>query len=463
MRILPAIDLMNGRAVQLEGGDPSKLKYEADPFEKAKEFSIAEALWIVDLDATLGIGSNLETIKQLVQQYPCFVGGGIRTKELADEILQAGAEKICIGTRALEEPSFLEQFDPEKVIVALDFKDGKLQKKGWTEEAKLPELSAKYYLITNVSVEGKEQGPDFEFIQNIISKYPNAIISGGVSSKEDVLKIKNMGAYAVVIGSALYSGKIKLEEVLKMKKIMPCLDTLNGKLVKGVKFEINKEFGDPAEYAKKYCEQGADEIAVLDINATPEGRETLLSVVRNVSAVCTVPLTVGGGMRSVEDIEKVLQAGADKVSINTAAVKNPNLIREAAEKFGSEKIVVAIDFTKQGDSWKVLTNAGKNLVDKDAIEWAKEVEQLGAGAILPTSLDADGTKSGFDLEATRLIKETVSVPIIASGGAGNLEDIYKVLTEGKADIALAASIFHYGTYTVQQVKDYLKEKGVEVL
>jgi len=247
-----------------------------------------------------------------------------------------------------------------------------------------------------------------------------------------------------------------------MKKIMPCLDTLNGKLVKGVKFEINKEFGDPAEYARKYCEQGADELAVLDINATPEGRETLLSVVKSVSPVCTVPLTVGGGMRTIEEIEKVLQAGADKVSINTAAVKNPDLIREAAEKFGSDKIVVAIDFTKQGDSWKVLINAGKTLVDKDAIEWAKEAEQLGAGAILPTCLDADGTKQGFDLEATRLIKESVSVPVIASGGAGSLEDMYKVLTEGKADIALAASIFHYGTYTVQEVKEYLKKNGVEV-
>ena len=246
-----------------------------------------------------------------------------------------------------------------------------------------------------------------------------------------------------------------------MKKIMPCLDTFNGKLVKGVKFEINKEFGDPAEYAKKYCEQGADEIAVLDINATPEGRETLLDVVRSVSAVCTVPLTVGGGMRSVEEIGRVLNASADKVSINTAAVKNPGLIREANEKFPGQ-VVVAIDFTKQEDSWKVLVNAGKTLIDKDAIAWAREAERLGACAILPTCLDADGTKQGFDLEATRAIKDAVSVPVIASGGAGTLEDMYRVLTEGKADVALAASIFHYGTFTVRQVKEYLAERGVEV-
>ena len=206
---------MNGRAVQLEGGDPTKLKYSAGPFEKAREFSIADTLWLVDLDAALARGSNLGIIKQLLKEYKCFVGGGIRTKELAEELLSAGAEKICVGTRALEDPSFLTQFDPEKVIVALDFKDGKLQTRGWTAEAELPQLNARYYLITNISVEGREEGPDFEFIQNAISRYPNAIISGGVSSKEDILKIKSMGAYAVVIGSALYSGKLKLEEVLK--------------------------------------------------------------------------------------------------------------------------------------------------------------------------------------------------------------------------------------------------------
>jgi cyclase len=247
-----------------------------------------------------------------------------------------------------------------------------------------------------------------------------------------------------------------------MKKIMPCLDTFDGKLVKGVKFEINKEFGNPAMYAKKYCEQGADELAVLDINATPEGRTTLLEVVKNVSEACTVPLTVGGGMRTLEEIGKVLAAGADKVSINTAAVKNPGLIKEAAEKFGSGKTVVAIDATKKDGTWKVLVNAGKTLVDVDAVEWAREAEQLGAGALLPTSLDADGTKQGYDIELTRAIKDSVSIPVIASGGAGTLEDIYNVLTEGKADIALAASIFHYGDYTVKQVKEYLKGKDVEV-
>ena len=217
MIILPAIDIMGGQAVQLESGDPEKIKYSANPFEKAQEFTRAGAkiLWIVDLDAALGIGSNIEIIKELLKKYRCFVGGGIRTKELANEVLQAGAEKICIGTRAIEDPKFLNQFDLEKVVLALDIKDGKLQKKGWTEEAKLPEISAKYVLATNVSVEGREKGPNFEFIENTLSKCPNVIISGGISSKADILKIKKMGAYAAVIGSALYSRKIKLKEVFE--------------------------------------------------------------------------------------------------------------------------------------------------------------------------------------------------------------------------------------------------------
>lgn len=225
MKIFPAIDLMNGRAVQLEGGNPEKIKYSADPFNKAQEFSIAETLWVVDLDAAFGTGSNLKIVKGLLKKYKCYVGGGIRTKKLADELLEAGAEKICIGTRALEDPKFMEQFDSENVILALDFRDGKLQKKGWTENAELPEINAKsvlstakYVLATNVSVEGKEQGPDFEFIKSAISKYPNVIISGGISSASDVFRIKKLGAYAVVIGGALYSGKLKLEDVIKYEK-----------------------------------------------------------------------------------------------------------------------------------------------------------------------------------------------------------------------------------------------------
>jgi len=459
MKILPAIDLMNGKAVQLEGGNPEKVKYEVDPFEKAEEFSRARVLWIVDLDAALERGSNLEIIKQLLKKYKCYVGGGIRSKELADELLEAGAEKICIGTKALEDPKFLENFDKEKVILALDFKNGKLQKKGWTEDVEMPEINAKYVLVTNVSVEGREAGPDFEFIQNIVKKYENVIISGGISSLSDIQKVRKAGAYSAVIGSALYSGKIKLSEVLEIlpKRILPCLDVLNGKVRKGIKFNLQKYKGDPVELAKEYYKQGADELVFLDIGATIQSKNTMLDVVEQVSKQVFIPLTVGGGVRTLEDIKNLLRAGADRVSMNTAAVKNPDLITQASEKFGSQCIVVAIDAMSDGT---VMIKGGTEKTDLNVVDWAKKCEQLGAGEILLTCFDADGTKQGYNIELTKSIYTTVNIPLIASGGAGSLEDVYDVMPV--CDAALAASIFHFSEYTVQDVKNFLKEKGVVV-
>lgn len=244
------------------------------------------------------------------------------------------------------------------------------------------------------------------------------------------------------------------------KRIIPCLDVLNGKVVKGIKFDIQNYSWDVVELAKKYYEQGADELVFLDIGATPENRRTLIELVEKVSEQIFIPFTVGGGIRTVEDIRKILKAGADKVSINTAAVENPNLIEKASKKFGSQCIVIAIDARKKGKFWEVLINSGKLEIGLDAVEWAKQVESFGAGEILLTSFDKDGTKSGYDLELTKKISETVRIPVIASGGAGSLEDIYKVTQV--ADAVLAASIFHFSKYTVQDVKNYLKEKGVVV-
>lgn len=251
---------------------------------------------------------------------------------------------------------------------------------------------------------------------------------------------------------------------MSLKKIIPCLDMKNGRVVKGVKFVNIKDAGDPVEFAKEYIKQGADELVLLDISASLEKRKTMLDVVRKVAAVTTIPFTVGGGIRSLEDIKDVLDAGADKVSINTAAVENPKLIKESTEKFG-KKIVVAIDVRKNNkmkSGYEVLIYGGEKATGKDAVEWAKEAVSLGAIAILPTSKDRDGTKEGYDLEITRKIKEEVNVPVIASGGVGNLKHILDGLTKGKADAALAASIFHFKKYTVKNIKDYLKKNGVEV-
>lgn len=272
------------------------------------------------------------------------------------------------------------------------------------------------------------------------------------------------------------------------KRIIPCLDVKDGRVVKGVRFVSLRDAGDPVSVAKEYEKQKADELVFLDITASHEGRRTMIDVVRRVAARIFMPFTVGGGIRSIEDIRGLLNAGADKVSLNTAAVERPSLIREAAKRFGSQCIVVAIDAksigrvqskeyrvqkkTKNRSSglcsltsesrWEVFTHGGRKARGLDAVKWAKQAQSLGAGEILLTSMDYDGTKNGFDISLTAAVSGSLKIPVIASGGAGNLKDFYEVFRKGKADAALAASIFHYGEYTVAELKRYLKRKGVNI-
>jgi imidazole glycerol-phosphate synthase subunit HisF len=251
------------------------------------------------------------------------------------------------------------------------------------------------------------------------------------------------------------------------KRIIPCLDVKEGRVVKGVRFENLRDAGDPVEIAKQYDAEGADELVFLDITASYEKRGILLDVVRRTAEAVFMPLTVGGGIRNTEDIRSLLKSGADKVSLNTRAVENPQLLQDGAEKFGAQCIVLAID-AKRKDSknpskgWEVYTHGGRTATGKDAVEWAKEGVQLGAGEILLTSMDQDGMKNGYDLELTRAISESVNVPVIASGGVGALEHLADGITEGKADAVLAASIFHYREYSVKQAKEYLRSKNISV-
>ena len=248
------------------------------------------------------------------------------------------------------------------------------------------------------------------------------------------------------------------------KRIIPCLDVTNGRVVKGTNFVDLVDAGDPVESAVAYNEQQADEIVFLDITASSDGRDTMVDVVRETAAQCFVPLTVGGGIRGVADMSRMLLAGADKVGVNTAAICRPEVIDEGAKAFGNQCIVVAIDAKRQAPGkWGVYTHGGRRPVEGlDAIEWVKEVYNRGAGEILLTSMDADGTKNGYDLELTRVVSEAVGIPVIASGGAGNLEHMVEVLDEGKADAVLAASIFHFGQHTVPEAKDYFRECGIPV-
>jgi cyclase len=247
------------------------------------------------------------------------------------------------------------------------------------------------------------------------------------------------------------------------KRIIPCLDVNAGRVVKGVNFVELRDAGDPVEIARRYDEQGADEITFLDITASSDERETIFHIVEQVANQVFIPLTVGGGVRAVEDVRRLLNAGADKVSMNTAAVNNPQLVFDASDKVGSQCIVVAIDAKQTGpEKWEVFTHGGRKNVGLDVIEWAKKVAELGAGEILLTSMDRDGAKNGFDLELTRRVSEAVSIPVIASGGVGNLQHLVDGVKQGKADAVLAASIFHYGEYTVRQAKEFMRAQGVEV-
>ena len=246
-------------------------------------------------------------------------------------------------------------------------------------------------------------------------------------------------------------------------RIIPCLDVKDGRVVKGVNFVGLRDAGDPAEQAKIYDAQGADELCLLDITASSDNRDTLYHVVTDVAEHCFMPLTVGGGVRTIEDIRKLLLAGADKVSINTAAVHNPEFVQEAAEKFGSQCIVVAIDAkTTAPDTYEIFTHGGRKPTGINAVEWAKKMVDLGAGEILLTSMDRDGTKQGFDIPMTRAISDAVSVPVIASGGVGELEHFATGVKEGHASAVLAASVFHFGTYSIEEVKTYMKEAGIPV-
>ena len=248
------------------------------------------------------------------------------------------------------------------------------------------------------------------------------------------------------------------------KRIIPCLDVNNGRVVKGINFVNLQDAGDPVEVAAAYDKAGADEVVVLDITATSDARGTVVDMVRKVAEKVFIPFTVGGGIRTVEDFKVLLREGADKISINSSAINNPRLISDAADKFGSQCVVVAIDARRRADGsgWNIYKNGGRIDVGMDAVEWAMQADKLGAGEILLTSMDCDGTKAGYDIELTRMIAENVSIPVIASGGAGTKEHFYEAVTEGKADAALAASLFHYKELEIMDLKNYLAEQGVSV-
>ena len=485
MLIIPAIDIIGGKCVRLLRGDFSLMtEYSKDPLKVARNFQKAGAsrIHVVDLEgAKKGFPVNREKILQIAQtlKIDVEVGGGIRNFETAESYLQNGVKKVILGSAALEDIALLKRlvrtFGSDRILVALDLRQGKIMTDGWLKESEkscekflsdLVKVGVRELIFTDVDRDGTLTIPNLTFLKDLIWYGFNIILSGGVSDLRSIEAAREIGANGVIVGKAIYEKKIDLKEaVLRFqsgltKRIIPCLDVKDGRVVKGVNFEGLRDAGDPVELAKFYSDSLADELVLLDISATNEGRKTMVETVEAVARAISIPFTVGGGINSLDQIEELLKCGADKVSINSAAVKNPDLIREAVEKFGSQCVVVAVDVKKIDGVWRVFVNAGKTKTDLDALEWASSLEKMGAGEILITSMDRDGTKSGYDLDLLKRLSERLKISVIASGGAGSLKDMEEAFSVGGADAVLVASLFHDKEISIAEAKKYLASKNI---
>lgn len=491
--VIPAVDIRNGKCVRLfQGREDRETVYGDDPAAMALRWQRegARFLHVVDLDgAFTGEPQNLGTLRDILETVavPVEFGGGLRSMDAIRRVFKLGVDRVILGTAAIRDRGLLraavEEFG-QQVFVGLDARDGRVTVDGWKSDSGVRALEvlgevenagAGGVIYTDVATDGALSGPNFVAVAEILAAARVPVIaSGGIATAGHLRRLAGLGGgglYGAIVGKALYSGALTLTDSIAAasgeasqlaRRIIPCLDVKEGRVVKGVKFVELRDAGDPVEAARAYDEAGADELVFLDITASHEGRPTIVDVVSRTAEAVFMPLTVGGGIRTMEDIRALLRAGADKVSINTAAVGDPSFIDRASRTFGSQCIVLAIDARRRGDGWEVYTHGGRTPAGKDAVRWAREGAERGAGEILLTSMDADGTEDGYDLALTRSVSGAVGVPVIASGGAGTLEHLYAVLTEGKADAALAASIFHFGTYTIGETKHYLREKGVEI-
>jgi imidazole glycerol-phosphate synthase subunit HisF len=480
MLIIPAIDLIKGNCVRLEKGDYSKLTvYSKNPEKVAQKFKKmgVKFLHVIDLEgAKKKELSNISTVSKLANILPIQVGGGIRTEEDIDELFKIGVSKVILGTIAFQNPKLLKniikKYGPEKIIVSLDCKKDKIMLKGWLEDSQitldqglndLKKAKLKYLIFTDIEKDGMLKGINIQKIKNVLKYGFKTIIAGGVTSSSDIKQLEKLKAYGCIIGKALYEGKIELSAPNDLaKRIIPCMDIKNNRVVKGTNFVNLKDAGDPVELAKYYSEMGADELVFLDIMATVENRKTLYELVEKIAKNINIPFTVGGGISTISDIRSLLNNGADKISIGSYAVKNPDFVKKAAKKFGSQCIVISIDPKKINNKWKVFIKGGRQNTNIDAIEFAKEMEQLGAGEFLVNSLDRDGMKNGYDIPLLKAITEAVNIPVIASSGAGSKEDFLEVFEETKVDAALAASLFHYQEIKIPELKQYLLKNNITI-
>jgi len=485
MDVIPSIDVLQGNAVRLTGGQFALLTKYGPPEEvlDGLELERGSRLHVVDLEASRsGRPVETEIVRRLARRdLRLQVGGGIRSLRDARAWLDCGAERIVVGTAAAESPDFLQQlvdtFGVDRIIPAVDVRDGEVRVEGWQRGAsesittilrRLQALDIREILATDIRSDGALRGPSFALYRQLRAMTPLRVIaSGGVASVHDIVSLsRHANVSGCVIGKALLDKRITLAEANARvatpnaipERVIPCLDVRDGRVVKGTNFGNLRDSGDPIECAIRYEKEGADELVLLDVSATDEGRRTALETVRRVAESIFIPLTVGGGVRSVSDFRALLRAGADRVAINTAAIANPQLIADCAREFGAQAVVLSCD-VKGRDA---IVRSGKESTGIDAVDWCKRAEALGAGEILLTSVDRDGTNAGFDLELLRAVSGSVKIGVIASGGAGRLEDFRDAIETGGARAVLAASLFHERRLAIGDLKAFLAREGIPV-
>jgi cyclase len=487
---IPSLDLLDGKAVRLQQGDFDRVTPYGDPLEIARGWRAAGAtrLHVVDLDGARS-GLSSEATRRLVRElvglgFRLQIGGGIRNAKTAADWIAAGAEKIVVGTVAVDRSrlaALVDAVGAEQIIAAVDVRDGVIRTEGWRNSSSLlfddvvDSISASgvsEILVTDIARDGELAGPCFELYRSIAQRHSIAVLaSGGVASLHDITSLaRNRALSGVVIGKALHEGRFSMEEAAARvgaatrlrDRVIACLDIRGGRVVKGTRFTDLRDAGDPVECARRYEREGADEIVALDISATAEERSASLEVVSRIAANLFIPLVVGGGVRTVEDFGTLVCAGADRVAINTAAVERPALIAECAREFGTQAVVVACDARRSNGRFEVVVRAGGSATGLEAAEWCRRAELEGAGEILLTSIDRDGTRGGFDLELLRAVSSAVKIGVIASGGAGRAEDFFDALESGGARAVLAAGLFHDGIMSIGDVKSFLSDRGVPV-
>jgi imidazole glycerol-phosphate synthase subunit HisF len=485
--VIASLDLLGGQVVRLTRGE----------FATAQAYGVPEAvldaldvprgarLHVVDLEASRrGRPVETELVRRLASRdLAVQVGGGIRSLDDARCWFECGAAKVVVGTVAADAPELLaalvETFGAARVIPAVDVRDGEIRVAGWerASAASLQEVFGRFEalgieeaLVTDIGRDGVLRGPSFALYRELRAISPIRLIaSGGVSTVSDVVSLaRHPNVGGCVIGKALLERRIDHAEARRRvaapnaipERVIPCLDVRDGRVVKGVSFTDIRDAGDPVECAVRYEAEGADELVLLDISATDRKIGTAVETVRRVAESLFIPLTVGGGVQTVEDFRALLQAGADRVAINTAAIRRPELIAECAAEFGVQAVVLSCDAKREGGRWLAAVRGGKELTSLDAIDWCRRAESLGAGEILLTSVDRDGRNAGYDVDLLRAATSVLKIGVIASGGAGALEHFRDAVEQGGARAVLAASLFHDRVLTVDAVKRHLADEGI---